>query len=1337
MSTSKGLKPIEEIEIGEEVYTQNGLKKVTQLYEMPKKPLYTIELETGFRNACTEGQMFKVFTEELRFEWKKAKDIKEGDYIVCRPKATFPENYVEINGITIDEDMAYLLGLFLADGWIDRNNRGYHRISFSSESKEVMDKVQKIISKKFNKHENIKFKDVFYLNINSQEINKKLIETFNFENKYAHNISIPRQIYQSPKEVIFAFISGFIEGDGYIHKDRHTIIAYSTSEMFLREFQILLFSLGIVSSLYLHRNKDKQYKQSKKPNYDYYALEIRGNYAVDLSTKLKLYNKEKKPRLLKSNSTIASKMEEIPYIGKYILEEFSEEHLGGGWYKSKSGEKIRAGLKYPDGTKIRYSKELKNNFKVYKTTLEELNILHKMNQIGSKYLPLVNEILESNLFFFKVKHITNSIVDKTYDIQVEDDHEFIANGMLSHNCTGKYHPHAGGVYESLVRLAQPFSLRYPVVDGQGNFGSIDGFPAAAMRYCVTGDTLVLSDKGMIPIEQLGNGQPESNIELKILSFNGRVNTASKFFNSGKHEIYAIETEMGYKLRGSFNHPLMCWTIKNGKPQFEWKMLKEIKEGDIVLLQRNHGLFAKETISLERYWPELKEGYNKIGLPKKMNEELAFLLGSLVAEGSYHQRMTIFGNSDKEYYNRIKEIILNQFDGAYIYENQVDETYNELTITGGYVKDFLENIGLINASSEKKEIPFTILQSSKEVVGAFLSGLFEGDGSVQYNEDKRHNGKSMMLVYNSKSKKLIDQLKIVLLNFGITTTKPIKDKRNGCYRLLIVGIDSIKNFKEKINFFSSRKKELLAKIDTINSNRMSKTDYIPYISKYLRNKYGHSFLQKYNFDRYNNLKRHFNKIEKIVDDEDKKLLTTLLENKYLFNKVSSIINHKEENVYSIRVDTKCHSFVANGFINHNTEARLSRISNELLENVIPEIVKFQENFDGEEMEPTVLPVKFPLLLVNGTSGIAVGLSSNIPPHNLNEVIDATIQLIDDPNVSDDVLSSIVKGPDFPTGGVIVNGKNMEIYNKTGKAGIIIRAKIEIKEPDKTREHATIIIQEIPYLVNKTTLMEEIHDIIVEKKIRGLVDARDLSKDKIRIEIDVDPDYSHERSLKVIIGQLYKKTQLEKPFYAKNMAFARGRPMLLNLRRALNIFLEHREYVIRKTIQHNLNKALMRLHILEGLYIALQNIDEVIELIKKSEDRVDAQKRLMDRFELTETQVKAILAMQLVRLAKMEVESVIKEKEELEKKVEEYRDILAYKEKRMAIIRDELVEIKERYGDERRTEIIDEADIPLDANVYEMIHDRHLLITATSLGYARSIEVSKFKTQKRGGKGLRAV
>ncbi len=903
--------------------------------------------------------------------------------------------------------------------------------------------------------------------------------------------------------------------------------------------------------------------------------------------------------------------------------------------------------------------------------------------------------------------------------------------------TGKYHPHAGGTYETLVRLAQPFSLRYPVVDGQGNFGSIDGFPAAAMRYCITGDTMILSDKGIVPIDTLGNGKPESDIDVKVLSYDGTVNTASKFFNSDKHPIISIETDMGYQLKGSFNHPVNCWTIQDGRPKFVWKMLNQIQEGDIVVLQRNQSLFAEYNPNLEDYWPVENTKFAQVSIPKTMNNDLAFLLGSLVAEGSYHQRMVVFGNSDSRYYKKIKDIFKKQFKGANIYENEVNDNYKELTITVGKVREFLMNIGLLDKNSESKEIPFTILQSSEETVSHFLKGLYEGDGSVQFGVDKRHGGKNMMLVYNSSSEKLLQQLKVLLLNFGIITSKPIKDKRVDCYKLLIVGTDSILRFKQKIGFFSSHKNQILNQINKINLDRMSKTDYIPLISQYFREKYGHDFLIKNNFDRYNKFEKNFDKIHEIIDNEDKKLFELLRERKYLFNKIDKIEQLSEANVYSVRVDSDCHSFVANGFVNHNTEARLARISTELLQDVIPEIVKFQENFDGEEMEPTVLPVKIPLLLVNGTSGIAVGLSSNIPPHNLTEILDATIRLINEPDATVDALSEIVKGPDFPTGGIIVNGMAMKGYARTGKGPIIVRARIELKEPTKEKKEATIIISEIPYLTNKSTLMEELHELMSSKKIRGLVDVRDLSKEKIRIEIDVHEDYSHDKGVGVIVSQLYKYSQLQKAFHAKNMAFARGRPLLLNLKRSLTIFLEHREFVVRKTIQHNLNKALMRLNILEGLYIALQNIDEVIALIKKSESRQDAQEKLMKRFNLNEAQAKAILAMQLARLARMEVEAIANEKKELELMVEEYRILLANKDKRMQLIKTELLEIKDKFGDERRTDVRDEMDVYGDVDIYDMLHDRHLLITSTKQGYVRSLDIEKFRTQRRGGKGMTAV
>jgi len=399
---------------------------------------------------------------------------------------------------------------------------------------------------------------------------------------------------------------------------------------------------------------------------------------------------------------------------------------------------------------------------------------------------------------------------------------------------GKYHPHGDlAVYDSLVRMAQDFSLRYPLIQGQGNFGSVDGDSAAAMRYCVTGDTLLLTGEGILPIKELSN-KMEEKISIDIASMNNSKNHASKFFNSGRQKIIEVNTESGFRIRGSDNHPILCWMMINGIPCAEWKLLNDLKKGDVVVLDRSSQLFSKKDLELKKYNIKSHVRNKEVHIPVVMDEDIAFLLGALVSEGSFHQKKILFTNSDADFYIRIKSILNNKFSGIKLYERNIKGKCFELELYHRDAVNFLENISLKNVKSGDKEIPFSILRSSKKCVASFLKALFEGDGSVVYHKDKRHSGSSIELAYISKSKKLIDQLKIVLINFGIITTAPTIDKRNGCFKLNITGYRNISRFNEEIGFLSYRKKLTLANIKKLNDSRMSKTDYIPLLNNYLRN-----------------------------------------------------------------------------------------------------------------------------------------------------------------------------------------------------------------------------------------------------------------------------------------------------------------------------------------------------------------------------------------------------------------------------------------------------------------------------------------------------------------------
>jgi len=893
---------------------------------------------------------------------------------------------------------------------------------------------------------------------------------------------------------------------------------------------------------------------------------------------------------------------------------------------------------------------------------------------------------------------------------------------------GKYHPHGDtAVYDSLVRMAQDFSLRYTLIKGQGNFGSIDGDNAAAMRYCVTGDTLILTDRGILPIRNISD-KKECKIRLNILGHKGKKERASKFFDSGKHNIIKITTEQGYGLKGSYNHPVFCWVIDSfGRPNLKWKLLEEINKKDYVLINRNFSLFSNKELSLKNYYPNLSSRCKDVKLPKQMNKELAFLLGALVSEGSFHNKQILFNNQDLKFYNKIKRIIKSQFKHIKLYERKIKGGCKELSIYRQKVVRFLKNIGLTEVKSNLKEVPFSVLLSKKECVREFLIALFEGDGSVIYKTDKRHGGKSMELTYNSKSRKLIDQLKVLLLNFGVVTTFPYQDKRNMCYKLIISGYGSIATFKKEIGFFSNKKKGILSKIKEINPNRMSKTDYIPYLSAYLKKNYRKGMVSRKNFDRYNNLNKNYQELKKILSVSDKGLIEWILKNKFFFNRIKTVEKpKKKEAVYSVKVESDSNSFVGNGFINHNTEARMNKIAGEMLKDIEKETVDFQPNFDDSLKEPKVLPAKVPNLLVNGSSGIAVGMATNIPPHNMSEVVDGIIEFIDNPESSVEDLMKHIKGPDFPTGGIIYSSGLRNAY-KFGRGRLIVRARTKIEEK---KDRKSIIITEIPYQINKSLLVEQIAELVKIKRIHGIHDLRDESdREGMRIVVELLKSANQD----VVLNQLYKHTRLQNTFGVNLLALVDNEPKTLSLVALIKNYVMHRQNVVTRRTKFELNKAEKRAHILEGIIVALKNINPIVELIKKSKNVETARKLLKSRYKLSSEQAQAILDMRLQRLTSLEQKKVLEEHKSLLKLIAELKEILASKEKILEIIKNELLELKQQFGDERRTEIIEGGEEP-EIEIEDLIKKEDMIVTITHNGYIKRLPMDTYKQQRRGGKGV---
>ena len=413
----------------------------------------------------------------------------------------------------------------------------------------------------------------------------------------------------------------------------------------------------------------------------------------------------------------------------------------------------------------------------------------------------------------------------------------------------------------------------------------------------------------------------------------------------------------------------------------------------------------------------------------------------------------------------------------------------------------------------------------------------------------------------------------------------------------------------------------------------------------------------------------------------------------------------------------------------TEARMSKISAEMLADIDKNTVDFEPNYDGNEKEPTVLPSRIPNLLVNGSSGIAVGMATNIPPHNLGEVIDGVVKIIDnkineDRETDVEELMECVKGPDFPTGATILGRSGIRAAYRTGRGKVLVRSRVEIEPVANGREK--IVVTEIPYQVNKARLVEKIADLVREKKIDGISDILDESSgDDIKITIDLKKDVN----ANVVLNQLYKYTQLQESFGVILLALVNGRPEILNLKTALDEYLKHQVDVVTRRTRFDLDKAEKRAHILEGLRIALDNIDEVIKTIREAYD--DAKERLMERFGLSEIQAQAILEMQLRRLQGLEHEKIDAEFKELMEKIKYLNSILADENILYGVIRDEITSIRNKYADERRTEIVNN---PGEIDIEDLIEEETSVFTLSHLNYIKRTPLDTYKSQNRGGRGI---
>ncbi|MBU1148187.1 MAG: DNA gyrase subunit A [Candidatus Omnitrophica bacterium] len=577
------------------------------------------------------------------------------------------------------------------------------------------------------------------------------------------------------------------------------------------------------------------------------------------------------------------------------------------------------------------------------------------------------------------------------------------------------------------------------------------------------------------------------------------------------------------------------------------------------------------------------------------------------------------------------------------------------------------------------------------------------------------------------------MQILLSRLGIDSSYRFQRTRN-VFKLFIHGHKNLNLFKDQVDFVTERKCNKLREICERNKSGwvMSKTDFVPYVSDYIRsNGYAKDkgWLERHNIDRYTKIEKYWEKLKKILNRKDEQLYQMLRNNRYIFDPVVSAENTGLKKVYSIKVDSPCHSFVSNGFISHNTEARMASIADELLDDLDKDTVDFVPNFDESLKEPSVLPARLPNLLVNGSSGIAVGMATNIPPHNLTEIVDAIVKVIANPDVTIKELMKIVTGPDFPTGGIICGREGIKEAFETGRGRLKLHAKAAVEQQKGNRE--AIIITEIPYQVNKSKLIENIADLVQDKKIEGISDIRDESdREGMRVVIDLKRD----QNAQVILNQLYKRTQMETTFGVIMLALVDNKPKVLNLKECLEFYIKHREIIVRRRTQFELDKAERRAHILEGLKIAVDNINKIIKTIRESKDAKIAKDKLMKNFDLSDVQAQAILEMQLQRLTALERGKIEKEYMELIKKIEIFKAILKSEKKILEIVKSEVLELKKDYGDERRTEIVAKME---EMEIEDLIAEEDMVITISHAGYIKRLPVGSYRKQKRGGVGVTGI
>ncbi len=1021
-----------------------------------------------------------------------------------------------------------------------------------------------------------------------------------------------------------------------------------------------------------------------------------------------------------------------------------------------------------------------------------------------------------------LKPVHRRILYTMRDLGLEHSKPYKKSARIVGSCLGQFHPHGDtAVYDALVRMVQDFSLRYPLVDGQGNFG------------CFTKDTKIrLTDGRSLDFGQLikENRKRKKNYAFTFNHVTQKIEIAEikkPRLTRKKAKIIKVILDNNEEIRCTLDHPFMLrdgsyknakdlkpsnslmplyTKLYNGKdnPNLKgyeifyqpmqnkwgfahhlsdaWNLAKGIYKKSAGKI-RHHRDFNKlnnnpdnvqriqwrdhwalhrnittwrhrndreyvEKLAKGRktFWADPKnrrraskarsEWNKKMWQNPVYREEMLKILKETWKDPEYCQRMAELSSRNLKNRWKRKDFrdLLSKLKSKELKKRWQDEQYRD------FISEITRKTSLKLWSDPKHRGRMSELSKERwrnpdyrEKHINRIKKLWK-DSSFRANYPADHFSKIAKELWSNPSTREFHRRKIALQWQDEKFAKKVIGaviKSNK--RRLSKNPDIMKQLAQKAKASLKKKwkdplyKEKVVKskiLGFVNDLLKTRTTVTPETYEKMRTNNGLPNIQ--------NAMHYFSDFQEVIDQAKTKRNHKVKAIKFL---------RKREDVYDLTIDGTHNFALASGIFVHNsvdgdaaaamryTECRMDSIAGELLDDLDKDTVDFVPNFDESLEEPSVLPARLPNLLINGSSGIAVGMATNIPPHNLTEIVDAIVKVIADPDVSIKELMKVVKGPDFPTGGIICGREGIKEAFEKGRGRLKLHAKAAVEQQKGNKE--AIVITEIPYQVNKSKLIENIADLVQDKKIEGISNIRDESdREGMRIVIDLKRD----QNAQVILNQLYKRTQMETTFGVIMLALVDNKPKVLNLKECLELYIKHREIIVRRRTQFELDKAERRAHILEGLKIAVDNINKIIKTIRESKDAKIAKDRLMKNFDLSDVQAQAILEMQLQRLTALERGKIEKEYLELIKKIEMFKAILKSAKKILEIVKSEVLELKKDYGDERRTEIVAKME---EMEIEDLIAEEDMVITISHAGYIKRLPVASYRKQKRGGVGVTGI